>query len=257
MSGKSSASPINSKIHVYKNTEELAGGVARYISASIQDTLSVQDRFSLMLSGGSTPRDVYALLAGAPYRDLIEWSRVHIFWGDERCVPPDHPDSNYHMAREALISRVDLPADNVHRIQGEARPDQAAASYQSDISRYFGSEFTSPCFDLILLGMGEDGHIASLFPGSPALDETARWVMPVEHDRPPPPLVSRVTVTLPFINAARRVAMIVAGAAKSATVQRALSGLDEPFALPVQRVDPVIGELVWWLDEAAAAQLNK
>ncbi len=256
MSGKSSASAINSKTHVFQNIEVLAGGAAGYILSAMQETLAVQDRFAMMLSGGSTPRAVYTLLASSPYKQAVDWSQVHIFWGDERCVPPDHPDSNYRMAGEVLISKVDLPAENVHRIRGEIPPDQAAASYEIAISSYFGSETAFPHFDLILLGMGEDGHIASLFPGSPAINETARWVVAVDHDQPPPPLVSRVTVTLPVINAARRVALIVAGEAKASTVAATLTTPEKSLVLPVQRVNPVEGELVWLLDEAAAGQIT-
>jgi 6-phosphogluconolactonase len=235
---------------VFKDAHELAQGAARYILSAIEQTLTKQDRFSLVLSGGSTPRAIYTLLGKPPAVDRVLWSRVHFFWGDERCVPPDHADSNYKMAYKTLLARLSLPPQNIHRILGEIPPEEAAAAYESAIAEFFRDGNRPPRFDLILLGMGEDGHTASLFPGSPALDETKRWVVAVEHNQPPAPLLSRVTMTFPLINAARGVAVIVSGASKAGVVQQAFSEGDTP-KLPVQRVNPEEGELVWMLDEAA------
>jgi 6-phosphogluconolactonase len=172
---------------VFKDAQELSQGAAGYILSAIEQTLTKQDRFSLVLSGGTTPKAIYSLLGQPPLIGRVPWSRVHFFWGDERCVPPDHADSNYKMAFEALLARLSSPPQNIHRIQGEIPPDEAAAAYECAIAEFFGEENRHPRFDLILLGMGEDGHTASLFPGSPALDETGRWVVAVEHNQPPAP----------------------------------------------------------------------
>ena len=244
--------PTSARILVYKDATELAQGCAGYILSSIEQTLTKQERFSLALSGGSTPRAVYTLLGQPPLVESVPWSRVHFFWGDERCVPPDHADSNYRMAYEALLMHLDLPPQNIHRIEGEIPPDAAAERYERSIAEFFGEGIHPPRFDLVLLGMGEDGHTASLFPDNPALGETQRWVVAVEHTRPPAPLVARVTMTLPLLNASRRIALIVSGSNKAELVRRALSEAGETPLLPVQRVHSDDGEMVWLLDEAAA-----
>ena len=240
------------EVIVFKDATDLAKGAAGHILSVIEQTLARQDRFSLVLSGGSTPKAVYTLMGQPPLVERVPWSRVHFFWGDERCVPPDHADSNYRMAYETLLAQLSLPPQNIHRIKGEISPEEAAASYERSIVEFFGEEIHPPRFDLVLLGMGEDGHTASLFPESPALDETQRWVVAVEHNRPPAPLVARVTMTLPLINAARLIALIVSRAAKASLVRRALSEVGDAPILPVQRVHPEGGEMVWLLDEAAA-----
>jgi 6-phosphogluconolactonase len=210
----------------------------------------------IALSGGSTPRRLFQLLvqrgpAALPWRQLALW------WGDERTVPPDHPDSNYRMAREALIDPAAafglLPAQ-VHRISGElAVPAAAAADYERALVAALGAP---PRFDLVLLGMGPDGHTASLFPRSPALDETAHWVVanPVTS-----PLVhgttTRITLTAPAINAARTVRFLVAGADKAAALAQVLAGPPDPTRYPSQRIAPETGDLVWLVDQAAASAL--
>ena len=243
-------------LQIFKTFDELAQGVAGYIFSAIGQTLSAQDRFSLVLSGGSTPRAAYTLLSEPAIARQVDWARVHIFWGDERCVPPDHNESNFRMARETLLSRLPFPERNIHRIQGELPPQQAAEAYLQQLEGFFGGQSGLPHFDLVLLGMGEDGHVASLFPGDAALEVVDRWVVAVEHDRPPAPLVARVTVTLPVINAARRVALIVSGSGKAERVRQALSGADAAETLPAQRVKPKQGELVWLLDGDAGKWIN-
>jgi 6-phosphogluconolactonase len=252
MSGKNSGLLNRAEVIVFKDAGELALGAARNIQSIIRQTLSEQDRFSLVLSGGSTPRAIYTLLGQPPLLDHVTWSRVHFFWGDERCVPPDHAYSNYLMAYETLLSHLPLPSQNIHRIQGEILPGEAAGAYEQELAEFFGHKDRLPHLDLVMLGMGEDGHTASLFPGSPALDETERWIVAVEHTQPPTPLVSRISMTLPLLNAARRVALIVSGSNKAGLVRRAISGEKGPSLLPVQRVAPEDGELTWLLDEAAA-----
>jgi 6-phosphogluconolactonase len=242
----------SARVVVYKDTTELAKGAADYILSAIGQTLTRQERFSLVLSGGSTPKAVYALLGQPPLVEQVSWSKVHFFWGDERCVPPDHADSNYRMAYETLLAQLALPPKNIHRILGEIPPEEAAVLYEQSMTEFFGEGIHPPRFDLVLLGIGEDGHTASLFPGSPALDESRRWTVAVEHTRPPIPLVARITMTLPLLNAARRIALIVSGAAKAEIMRRALSRAGEDPELPVQRLHPEDGEMVWLLDESAA-----
>ena len=243
-------------LQVFKTFDELAQGVVSYILLAIGQTLSAQDRFSLALAGGSTPRAAYTLLGEPATAGRIDWARVHVFWGDERCVPPDHSESNYRMARETLLGRLPLPEHNIHRIHGELHPQRAAEAYLQELEGFFGVQSGLPHFNLVLLGMGEDGHVASLFPGDATLEEVDRWVVAVEHNRPPVPLVNRVSVTLPVINAARRVALIVSGSGKAERVRQALSGSDAAGILPVQRVRPIQGELIWLLDEDAAKWIN-
>jgi len=255
MSGKNSGLHTSAGVIVCKDAAELAKRAAEYIVSTIRQTLARHDRFSVVLSGGSTPKAVYTLLGQPPLVDRVPWSKVHFFWGDERCVPPDHADSNYRTAYDALLAHLDLPPRNIYRIQGEIPPVEAAALYERSIAEFFEQENQPPRFDLVLLGMGEDGHTASLFPDSPALEEKRRWVAAVEHTSPPIPLVSRVTMTLPLLNTARRIALIVSGSAKAGLVQRALNAAGEAPLLPVQRVHPEGGEKVWLLDEAAANKI--
>ena len=245
MSGKSSAS-VN-KINIFREAGDLFKGAAQYLADQIQLALFSRERVSLMLSGGSTPRDVYAHLASPELGGRIDWSRVQVFWSDERCVPPDHAESNFAMAQQNLLEKISIPAQNIHRIRGELSPQEAAAGYEQTLVAMLGAS----AVDLLLLGMGEDGHIASLFPGSPALVETQRWVVPVPHDQPPPPLVWRVTVTFPLILAARQVIMIVSGGKKSARLRQALYEQAGEAPLPVQKLREVEGELVWLVDRAA------
>jgi 6-phosphogluconolactonase len=186
----------------------------------------------------------------------VDWSRVHVFWGDERCVPPDHPDSNYRMAREALLDRVLLPEANVHRIEGELGPEEAAVAYERTLRAFFvehsgeGGGAAAPRFDLILLGMGKDGHTASLFPGHPVLEETKRWVAAVAVPAIAPAL-PRVTLTLPVLNVAGGVTFVVAGREKREVLRAVLDNPETARDLyPAAMIQPR-GRLTWLLDEAA------
>jgi 6-phosphogluconolactonase len=209
-------------------------------------------RFSIALSGGSTPKRLYQLLATAPLRDDMPWERVHLFWGDDRFVARDDANSNYAMARDAMIAHVPIPPANVHGIPVEGELTDAAQRYADTLKAYYGADRldpSRPLFDVVLLGMGPDGHTASLFPGKPALDEQQRWVTGV----PEPgltPFVPRVTLTYPALASARSVAFVAAGADKTATMRRVLAG---EHALPSSRVAPV-GELVWFVDKAASGE---
>jgi 6-phosphogluconolactonase len=211
---------------------------------------AARGRFAVALSGGSTPGDLYALLATEDLARRIDWPHVHVFWGDERCVPPDHPQSNYRMANEKLLSRVPLPAGNIHRIRGEDDPKRAAAAYEALLRRELGEGG----FDLVLLGMGDNGHTASLFPGLPGVTEPARWVLAQYVE-----VVSmwRVTMTPVAINAAARVTFLVTGPDKADRLRDVLEGPAQPEVLPSQAIRPAPGELQWLVDAAAAARLRR
>lgn len=210
-----------------------------------QAAVDDHDEFSIVLSGGSTPKGLYELLASDEYRDRIQWSRVHVFFGDERCVPPDHPDSNYRMARMALLSQVSIPGDNVYRIRGEMDPEQAACEY----GRLLQEHFADAGPDLVLLGMGEDGHTASLFPYSKALRQTSHRCVADYVDKLK---AWRITLTATFINRAENVLVLVSGRDKAQRVQEALEGPRDPERLPIQLIWPASGRLTWLLDADAA-----
>ncbi|HEX6249962.1 MAG TPA: 6-phosphogluconolactonase [Gemmatimonadaceae bacterium] len=250
-----------SEVRVFDDAEQLNAAAAERMAAAALTAVGERGRFLLVLAGGSTPRGAYAMLAAA-YGESIDWGRVHVFWGDERCVAPDHPVSNYRMAAESLLRRVDLPDANVHRIRGEEPAETAAATYDRELADFFraatpadiGSEST---FDLVLLGIGEDGHTASLFPDSPALAATG-WAAPAQAPESAE-VVERVTLTVPAINSARECLFLVAGAAKRHVIQQLLAspaiaddGASSP--LPAARVHPR-GQSLWFLDAAAAARL--
>jgi 6-phosphogluconolactonase len=239
-------------ILIYSDAESLAQAAAAHFVEHAQRAIRLRGRFSVALAGGSTPRRTYALLAGDEGgAGRLDWSRIHFFWGDERCVPPDHPDSNYRMAREELLDRVPTPPANVHRIVGETHRERAADLYEQTLRSFFPSPTTT--FDLVWLGLGEDGHTASLFPGSPALEVADRWVAAVEHHSPPAPLVDRITLTLAAINAAEQVTFLVSGAGKAGRLKQVLQ--EAQASLPAQRVRPTHGDLLWLVDSAAAGDL--
>jgi 6-phosphogluconolactonase len=243
-------------VRVYPDKELLAQAAADQIVEFASFAILRNKRFNLMLAGGSTPAAAYSLLASRRFSGRIDWERVFLFWGDERCVPSEHADSNFGMVRDTLLRFVPIPPQNVIRMRGETPPAESAALYELELQRHFSIEerpggFGS--FDLVLLGMGADGHTASLFPYSPVLDESVNWVSPVRHTTPPPPLVDRVTVTLPLINAASQVIFLVSGSSKSKSLHKVLSGQDyQKSALPASLVAPVKGQVTWLVDRAAA-----
>lgn len=210
--------------------------------------------FHLALSGGSTPKALYRRLAAAPYAGQLNWQRVHLWWSDERAVPGDHPNSNYRLALDALIARVPVPPANVHRVQTELGATAAAAHYEAEIrSAIVAADSEFPAFDLILLGMGDDGHTASLFPHTPALAERERLVM--SQVVPQANVPERITFTVPLINAADVVFFLVSGTGKSETLRRVLLGEYQPQTLPAQLIAPARGKLFWMVDAAAASQV--
>jgi 6-phosphogluconolactonase len=246
------------EVRRFDDLDALSRAAADDLAAIARASVAERGRCTIALSGGSTPRRLFQLLVGRG-ADALPWRALDLWWGDERTVPPDHADSNYRMAREALIdpaAAFGLAASQVHRMAGErADHDAAAADYERALVAALG---TPPRFDLVLLGMGPDGHTASLFPGSPALTQTttpARWVVanPVTS-----PLVhgttTRLTLTAPAINAARHVRFLVGGADKAASLAQVLTGPRDPTHYPSQLIAPSDGDLVWFVDTAAAAQ---
>jgi 6-phosphogluconolactonase len=248
------------EVRVFDSEEKLNAAAAEHITAAAIVAVEERGRFLLVLSGGATPRGVYLGLA-SEHAERIDWSRAHLFWGDERCVAPDHPQSNYGMANESLLRRVSLPAANVHRIRGEEPPERAAMMYDRELAEFFraatpadlGSEYA---FDLVLLGVGDDGHTASLFPDSPALTVTG-WAASARAPEPAA-VAERVTLTLPAINSARECLFLVTGAAKRQVAQQILSSsaaADDGGSplLPAARVRPR-GRSVWFLDAEAKSR---
>lgn len=232
-------------VRIEPDPDAVARAAAGLVAEAAANAVAERGRFTLVLSGGSTPRALYSLLAHRP----ISWERVHVFWGDERCVPPEHPDSNYRMARESLLDRVPIPAGNVHRLEGE-NPDPAAAAarYAEEIRRFFAPE--PPRFDLVLLGLGPDAHTASLFPGSAAL-ESPGWVAAPWVEK----LASyRLTLTPVLLNRAAQVVFLVAGRDKAAAVEAVLRGDESPREIPARAIRPEEGRAVWLLDAAAAGR---
>ena len=240
---------------VLSGAEEVALEAAHRLLSIAEEALHHRRVLRIVLAGGSTPKRLYEILAGAPCRSRLPWGQVHFFWGDERAGGPDHPDSNYHMAQKAMLEKLNIPEGNLHRMHGEASdPDAAARQYEGQIRHHFGlgPDSPPPSFDLVLLGMGADGHTASLFPETPALGETNRWVAA----NPVPKLgTHRLTLTPVLLNQAAWVIFLVVGADKAKTLAEVLLGPHEPQRLPSQLIDPSGGQRLWLLDEAASACL--
>ncbi len=250
------------RILIADDRGELAASAAEQVARAAARAVAARGRFTVALAGGSTPRDLYYRLAVEPFVSTIPWNHVHLFWGDERNVPPDDADSNFRMVREALLdapSRPPIPADNIHRIAAEL-PDAAtaAARYEADLRAFFAVAAPAvPRFDLVLLGLGTDGHTASLFPGTGAVSVADRLCFALWVERLS---THRITLSLPVFLAARSVAFLVAGADKAEKVQAVL-GEDAPTLpadeLPAAAVRPTNGELTWWLDREAARLLER
>jgi 6-phosphogluconolactonase len=238
-------------LQVVDDAAALARAGADLVSGAARQAVAERGRFHIALSGGSTPRALYALLAAPPFAGQLPWPQVEVWWGDERCVPPDDAQSNYRMAREALLTHVSIPAHNVHRLHGEdADPEAAAAAYAAELRASFHlGEGELPRLDLVLLGMGPDGHTASLFP-----DTTAARIVDRLVAAPFVPHLAahRLTLTLPVLNAARRAVFLVAGADKTQTLHAVLAaGPSGDPALPASLIHPTAGTLLWLVDRAA------
>jgi 6-phosphogluconolactonase len=238
-------------VSIFETPEQLAVAAAgRFVEVAAR-ACSESDRFSVALAGGRTPKRVYELLASEDFKTRVNWSRVHLFFGDERAVPPNDPDSNYRMVFEALISKVSIPDDNVHRMHGEGDANANARDYENNLKTFFaGLEW--PRFDLVLLGMGEDGHTASIFPNSDALAEQTRWVVVTRF---PQTGQQRITLTLPVFNHAALVTFLVTGKEKAQRLAEALRPNSAAKPLPAQAIKPIDGKLEWLVDVAAASYL--
>jgi len=237
---------IDVKIQVLASPAELARAAAENFVLVASDAIADHGRFTVALTGGSTPRQTYETIGSEAYAARVDWPRVHVFWGDERCVPPGDEASNFLMARETLLDHVPIPPGNVHRMRGEDEPTAAAAAYESIIDEFVGERF-----DLIHLGMGADAHVASLFPGSSALHESTRKVCAALGAD-----MWRITMTPIVINSAANITFMVAGAGKAEAVARVLQGPRDTSSNPAQIVAPDRGKVVWLLDAAAARLLH-
>ena len=248
------ASAMDTDIRVFTDRDELNRATADRFCQAAQQCLGAGRLFCAALSGGSTPRGLYQLLAGPDFARRIPWDATHLFQVDERAVPPDDAESNFRMIREAMLSRVPLPSEHFHRMAAEFGDlGEAAERYAEEIAEFLRPEPGGwPRFDLVLLGLGPDGHTASLFPGTAALDEQTRWVVPNRVEKLQ---TWRLTLTFPVINSAAEVIFLVAGADKGEIVQRVLHSSLPADSFPAQRVQPSNGQLRWYLDRSAASRL--
>lgn len=248
------ASGENIRILRVADAAALAQTAAELFQQSAQEHIAAHGRFTVALSGGSTPKAMFARLANEPYRSAIDWARVYLFWGDERCVPPDHSDSNYRMTHETLLSYVPIPPQNIFRMHGDLAPATAAREYTAQLRQFF--QTTSwPQFDLVFLGMGADGHTASLFPGTTALHADADAI--VVENYVEKLNAYRLTLTAATINQAHAIVFLIGGADKAATLKAVLQGPSQPDLYPSQLIQPAHGTLTWIVDEAAAQSLGK
>ncbi len=239
------------EIYIFNDKQELADRLASDFQTKVEKSRNGRKGISVALSGGSTPRIFFERLALEPYPDRVPWSNVNLFWGDERCVPPDDEQSNFKMAKDTFISKVNIPDENVHRIIGENPPEVEAQRYGKEILKSLPSINGFPEFDWIFLGMGTDGHTASLFPNAPTLKEMNAICLVAEH---PETGQKRISLTLPVINNARRVSFLVAGKDKANVLKEILEKGDSPLPYPASKVNPENGVLEWYLDKAAAPE---
>lgn len=245
------AESVDANIEIYADLQKTSEALAARIATLVREKFARGETFSLALSGGSTPQTLYSILA-TEYRDSLPWDDVHIFWSDERYVPPDDEKSNFRMARRVLLDHLPIAEDNVHPVPTETMdPMSSSHAYEDELRGHF--EAATPRFDLILLGMGADGHTASLFPHSEVLREKQRLVMPVRADAEPK---RRLTFTFPLINNARHVYVLVTGQHKAGAVKEVLENEPDVEDCPIAGVDPEQGSLVWWLDSDAASLLG-
>lgn len=238
------------ELHIEKDTKALSASLAEWINNYIQQVLAKQDRFTFVLSGGGTPKALYALLAESPYKESIPWEKLHFFWGDERAVPFEDSRNNAKMCYDELLDKVPVKAENIHIMRTDITPEESAAEYEKIIKTYFeGSETT---FDFVLLGMGDDGHTLSLFPGTEVIHEqntlATSFFLQAQD-------MYRITLTAPVVNEAACVAFLAAGAGKAEVLKQVLKGEKNVDLYPSQIIQPEKGQLHWFVDEAAAALL--
>jgi 6-phosphogluconolactonase len=243
---------MSNNVRIFANLESVSLAAAVVISGLAEESISSRGRFVVALSGGQTPLRLYQILATSHFRDKIHWEAVHVFWGDERCVPSSDRRNNARTARLTLLDLVPIPSDQIHPIQSEVPPARAAAQYEQELRTFFDDG--PPAIDLILLGLGADGHTASLFPHTPALRETKRWVTDVflqDQD------MHRITLTAPLMNQANQVIFLVSGGNKASALQNVLEGAYLPQMFPAQLIRPEKGNPIWLLDTAAACRLRR
>ncbi len=245
-----SVPPEKGELIVCRTAEELGRKSAEFFVDAASAAVQRAGSFTVAFCGGLTPALMYRALVSSDLRDRVPWTKGEYFWSDERCVPPENPDSNYGAAERELVSKVPAPRDRIHRMRGELQPERAAEEYKQELRRVFGN-VPLPRFDLMMLGLGANGHTASLFPGSPALHEIRRWVVAnYVHEL----AACRLTFTFPVINAARNVVFVVAGKEKAPALRQVMRGGGTP--VPAERVHPTAGRLIWFVEEAAAAELE-
>ena len=239
------------ELHTYKDAEALSNAVAKWIADIIAETLKKASRFTIALSGGSTPERLHKILAASPYKEQIDWEKLHIFWGDERAVPFEDSRNNAKMAYDTLLNFVPVPAAQIHVMRTDISPEQSAAEYRKILHEYFGN--TGPSFDLVLLGMGDDGHTLSLFPGTAVVHEETVWATAYFLKAQD---MYRITLTKTIVNRAARIAFLTTGPKKTHALKEVLKGAYNPDQYPSQEIKPLNGELHWFVDEAAAAGLK-
>lgn len=239
------------KFHIAQDAGKLSHDLAEWIIADIQKTLQTKQRYTLVLSGGSTPKRLYELLAKPPYSVQIDWSRIHIFFGDERYVPFEDDRNNGKMAYETLLKYVPVPQDQIHYMHTSLPPEQSAQEYEKILHDYFGT--SSHTFDLVLLGMGDDGHTLSLFPGTKIVREKKDWVQAYFVDKLD---MFRITLTAPVVNRSRHVVFLATGENKAETLKQVVEGDYNPDRYPSQVIEPADGGLTWFIDKPAAGALE-
>ncbi len=239
-------------LKIFTSKEELADGLASWICDLINATLQNQEFFSLVLSGGETPKMLFQKLSSEQYIGKINWKRLHIFWGDERVVPFDDERNNAKMAFDFLLDKLDIPADQIHKMRVDIEPIFSAKEYEKILHNYFDN--TKKSFDLVLLGIGDDGHTLSVFPGSPLLEEHDHWVESVYNEKQQ---MYRITLTPAIVNRASHIAFMVSGKSKSAILHTIIEDSSKPAVLPAQIIKPENGELYWFLDKDASDDLKK
>ena len=240
------------RLNIFDSKEKLSEEMASWMCDLINSTLQEQEFFTLALSGGETPQMLYKKLASEEYKEKINWKRVHIFWGDERVIPFEDDRNNAKMAFKNLINQITIPPAQVHKMRVDIEPLFAAKDYENVLQTYFRN--TEKSFDLILLGVGDDGHTLSLFPGSLVVDEKQHWVNAVYNEKQK---MYRITLMPSIVNKASHIAFMVTGENKSEILYRVIEGQYEPNVLPAQLIKPENGELHWFLDKVAAEKLNK
>jgi 6-phosphogluconolactonase len=240
-------------IAIYPDKQTLSQHAAEYVTRIANESIDLHGHFTIALTGGTTPGELYSLLGSEPFRSQIDWQLVRIFWGDERCVPHNSPESNFYLAQEVLLHKISIPESQIHPMPADQLDrDAASQAYTVEMQNTCGTDGI-PIFDLIHLGMGPEGHTASLFPHQASLHEKHRLVMPVSVPKPPP---DRLTFTPPLLNAARNVLFLVNGREKADALHAVLEGEYQPDEYPAQIVRPTNGEVVWMLDKAAAQNLH-